>query len=180
MAYLFHVRWQMGSDQLKRSADDESKGINGLMRKGRGQAVRSTGLKEPGRAPQVACSLRRAVCLSLGGAQLTFFTRWVSIENGLEVFVEFLNYAASVNVAMGSPNSFYIAFGVNVGMIVLELFEHCRTRSNGGKQTPWDRFWFGQVRAAPTPEMQSLRPCKRTDRPMSMSMPMSMPMSMLC
>ena len=113
LAYLFHVRWQMGSGQLKRSADDASKGINGLMRKGRGQA-------------------------------LTFFTRWVSIENGLEVFVEFLNYAASITVAMGSPNSFYIAFGVNVGMIVLELFEHCRTRRNGGKQTPWDRFWFGQ------------------------------------
>ena len=44
MAYLFHVRWKMDSDQLKKSAADESKDIIGLMRKGRGQAVRSTGL----------------------------------------------------------------------------------------------------------------------------------------
>lgn len=97
------------------------------------------------RAPLLACSLKRAVCLSLGGVQLTFITRWVCIENGLEVFVEFVNYAASVNATMGSPNSFYIAFGVNLGMVILELVEHCRTRRNGGKQTPWDRFWFGQV-----------------------------------
>lgn len=88
------------------------------------------------------------MCLSLGGAQLSFFTRWVSIENGLEVFVEFLNYAASVNVAMGSPNAFYVACGVNLSMIALELFEYCRTRRHGGKQTPWDRFWFGQVSQA--------------------------------
>ena len=44
MAYLFHVRWKMDSDQLKKSAADESKDIIGLMRKGRAQAVRSTSL----------------------------------------------------------------------------------------------------------------------------------------
>ena len=44
MAYLFHVRWQMDSDLLQRSAADESTDIKGLMRKGRGQAVRSAGL----------------------------------------------------------------------------------------------------------------------------------------
>ena len=44
MAFLFHVRWKMDSDQLKKSAADESKDIKGLMRKGRGQAVRSTSL----------------------------------------------------------------------------------------------------------------------------------------
>ena len=44
MAYRFHVRWKMDSDQLKKSAADESKDIKGLMRKGRSQAVRSTGL----------------------------------------------------------------------------------------------------------------------------------------
>ena len=44
MSYLFHVRWKMDSKQLQRSAADESTDIKGLMRKGRGQAVRSTGL----------------------------------------------------------------------------------------------------------------------------------------
>ena len=44
MAYLFHVRWQMDSKQLERSAADVSKDMKGLMVKGRGHAVRSTGL----------------------------------------------------------------------------------------------------------------------------------------
>ena len=146
LAYLFHVRWQMDSVQLEKSEADESKSIKGRMHKGRRQAVRARPASKNRRAPQVACSLRRAVCFSLGGAQLTFLTNWVCIENGLEVFVEFLNYAASVNTAMGSPNAFYIAVGVNFGMIILELAEFRRTRRHGGKQTPWDRFWFGQVR----------------------------------
>ena len=70
---------------------------------------------------------------------------WVCIENGLEVVAEFFNYLASANATLGSPNAFFITAAVNVGMIVLELIEHCRTRRHGGKQTAWDRFWFGQV-----------------------------------
>ena len=70
---------------------------------------------------------------------------WVCIENGLEVVAEFFNYLASANATLGSPNAFFITFAVNVGMIVLELIEHRRTRRHGGKQTAWDRFWFGQV-----------------------------------
>ena len=71
---------------------------------------------------------------------------WVCIENGLEVVAEFFNYLASANAALGSPNAYFITFAVNLGMIVLELIEYCRTRRHGGKQTLWDRFWFGQVR----------------------------------
>ena len=55
LAYLFHVRWQMDSDQLKRSAVDESKDIKGRMRKGRGQAVRARPACKNRRAPIVAC-----------------------------------------------------------------------------------------------------------------------------
>ena len=85
------------------------------------------------------------VCCASLCAQLTFLTMWVCIENGLEVVAEFFNYLASANATLGSPNAFFITFAVNVGMIVLELIEHCRTRRHGGKQTAWDRFWFGQV-----------------------------------
>ena len=46
MSYLFHVRWKMDSNQLQRSAADESTDVEGLMRKERGQAVRSTGLED--------------------------------------------------------------------------------------------------------------------------------------
>ena len=58
---------------------------------------------------------------------------------------EFLNYLASANAVLGDPNGFFIACVVNLGMIALELIEYCRTRRHGGKQTAWDRFWFGQV-----------------------------------
>ena len=78
-------------------------------------------------------------------AQLTFFVRWICIESGLEVVVELFNYVASTNVAMGSPSSFYIAMALNVAMILLEWIEGRLTRCHGGKQTPWDRFLFGQV-----------------------------------
>ena len=80
------------------------------------------------------------------------------IENALEVVAEFLNYLAAANAGLGDPNVFFIACGVNLGMISLELIEYCRTRRHGGKQTPFDRFFFGQVRlsrAAPAPEMQT-------------------------
>ena len=70
---------------------------------------------------------------------------WVCIENGLEVVAEFFNYLASANATLGSPNAYLITVAVNVGMIVLELIEHRRTRRHGGKQMAWDRFWFGQV-----------------------------------
>ena len=70
---------------------------------------------------------------------------WVCIENGLEVVAEFFNYLASANADLGDPWVFFIACGVNLGMIVLELIEYCRTRRHGGKQTMWDCFWFGQV-----------------------------------
>ena len=79
-------------------------------------------------------------------AQASFLVKWVCIENGLEVVVEFFNYLATTNTALGSPVSFYIAVVLNVLMITLELIEVRRTRRHGGKQTPWDRFWFGQVR----------------------------------
>ena len=46
---------------------------------------------------------------------------------------------------MGSPSSFYIAMALNVAMILLEWIEGRLTRCHGGKQTPWDRFLFGQV-----------------------------------
>ena len=75
---------------------------------------------------------------------------WVCIESGLEVVVEILNYLASAVTAaqVGSPVSFFSAFGLNVLMIVLEFIELRRTRKHGGKQTPWDRFWFGQWQAS--------------------------------
>ena len=79
-------------------------------------------------------------------AQLQFFIRWICIESGLEVVVEFFNYLATTNTALGSPDSFYIAICLNVAMILLEWIEVCLTRRHGGKQTPWDRFFFGQVR----------------------------------
>ena len=60
--------------------------------------------------------------------------------------VEFFNYIASTNTAMGSSSSFYIAFALNGAMILLELIEVRLTRRHGGKQTPCDRFLFGQVR----------------------------------
>ena len=85
-------------------------------------------------------------CGTSRGVQLVFFTKWVCIENALEVVAEVLNYLASANADLGDPWVFFIACGVNLGMIVLELIEYCRTRRHGGKQTLWDRFWFGQVR----------------------------------
>ena len=84
-------------------------------------------------------------CGASRGVQLVFFTKWVCIENALEVVAEVLNYLASANAGLGDPWVFFIACGVNLGMIVLELIEYCRTRRHGGKQTLWDRFWFGQV-----------------------------------
>ena len=78
--------------------------------------------------------------------QLKFFVRWICIENGLEGVVEFFNYLATVNTALGSAVSFYIAIGLNASMILLEGIEIRLTRRHGGKQTPWDRFFFGQVR----------------------------------
>ena len=91
---------------------------------------------------------------------------WVCIENGLEVVAEFFNYLASANATLGSPNSFFITCAVNLGMILLELFEYRRTRRHGGKQTAWDRFWFGQVSQGTSDPRDARRPCKRTDRPM--------------
>ena len=70
--------------------------------------------------------------------------KWVCIESALEIVVEMLNYLATVNTEQGSAVSYYIAFALNVLMIVLERIEVRRTRQHGGKQTPWDRFWFGQ------------------------------------
>ena len=94
-------------------------------------------------------------------AQLKFFVRWICIENGLEGVVEFFNYLATVNTALGSAVSFYITSGLNASMILLEGIEVCLTRRHGGKQTPWDRFFFGQVRlgADPNPETQTHTPC---------------------
>ena len=68
------------------------------------------------------------------------------IENALEVVAEFLNYLAAANAGLGDPNVFFITCVVNLGMISLELIEYRRTRRHGGKQTPFDRFFFGQVR----------------------------------
>ena len=92
-------------------------------------------------------------------AQLQFFIRWICIESGLEVVVEFFNYLATTNTALGSPDSFYIAIGLNVAMILLEWIEVCLTRRHGGKQTPWDRFFFGQVRqgSSKTPKKQTCK-----------------------
>ena len=61
------------------------------------------------------------------------------------MIAELFNYIASVNAAEGGPGPFYVAVGLNVLMITLEFIEVRRTRRHGGKQTPWDRFWFGQV-----------------------------------
>ena len=78
------------------------------------------------------------------GAGLTFFVRWICIENGLELVVDFFNAMASANTALGSPITFYIACAINLGMVALESVELCLTRKHGGKQSPWDRFLFGQ------------------------------------
>ena len=69
----------------------------------------------------------------------------VDSPSPLEQVVEFFNYLASVNSALGSPVSFYIALGFNLMMVLFELIEVRRTRRHGGKQTMWDCFWFGQV-----------------------------------
>lgn len=78
--------------------------------------------------------------------------------------VEFFNYLATVNTALGSAVSFYIGCGLNASMILLEGIEIRRTRLHGGKQTPWDRFFFGQVRlgAAPNPETQNAHAVQST------------------
>ena len=60
------------------------------------------------------------------------------------------------------PVSFFVAVGLNLGMITLEFIEMQLTRRHGGKQTPWDRFWFGQVRQGRSnPRDATLRPRKR-------------------
>jgi len=92
-------------------------------------------------------------------AQLTFFVRWICIESGLEAVVEFFNGMAAANAALGSPISFYVAVGMNVTMIVLELCEVRLTRKHGGKQTPWDKFMFGQVRQGARSEPRHTSTC---------------------
>ena len=70
---------------------------------------------------------------------------WICIENGLEVVADLFNGLAAANAALGSPVSFFIAVGINLFMVVFESIEMIRTRRHGGKQTAWDRFFFGQV-----------------------------------
>ena len=70
---------------------------------------------------------------------------WICIENGLEVVADLFNGVAAANAALGSPVSFFIAAGINLFMVVFESIEVIRTRRHGGKQTAWDRFFFGQV-----------------------------------
>ena len=46
----------------------------------------------------------------LGGWGAVFFVRWISVENGMEIVIEVFNYLATVNTALGSSVSFFIAF----------------------------------------------------------------------
>ena len=71
---------------------------------------------------------------------------WICIENGLEVLADIFTYLAASNAKLGSPVSFYIASAINLFLIIFESIEIVRTRSHGGKQTEWDRFYFGQAR----------------------------------
>ena len=78
-------------------------------------------------------------------AQLHYLAMWISIENGLEIVADLFNGLAAANAALGSPVSFFIACAVNLFMVVFESIEMILTRRHGGKQTAWDRFFFGQV-----------------------------------
>ena len=141
MSYLFHVRWKLDTQTVEGWAGATKSGgyIATKMRRGLSAAVRSTSTTRALR------SLHAHRGCPPPCAQLKFLCSWICIESSLEVIADLFNYIASVNAELGGPGPFYVAVGLNVLMITLEFIEVRRTRRHGGKQTPWDRFWFGQV-----------------------------------